>query len=176
VGRELQRLVRELTTLRAVVERSMTARERCSMCALRPSSPWLCALLAIAALARCERASPPEHSLTFERAASELARCAFDEPSAFFSSAGARALESALRRAMREDRYRFAVRAGRCSSALPEPLRQRDPRASALFEAWESMLPLAQSSRLDEIALERAIRRVGVAWQPIARDPVSDVR
>jgi len=81
------------------------------------------------------------------------------------SERGAPALEAHIRRAINVDRYAFSVRAGRCVGAISDELRQRDPRARALAEAWEALLPKAQSPTPDDIELERAIRRVGLAWR-----------
>jgi hypothetical protein len=116
-----------------------------------------CLLLAVGA---CRREAP--RRLTRAAAVRELALCAFDglgpEPSA-------PAVESAIRRALRKDRYAFAVRAGRCGTVLDAELRARDPAAAALGEAWDALLPRAQASAPDDIALERTVRHVGNAWR-----------
>jgi hypothetical protein len=124
---------------------------------------WIALIVPIAFVA-C-RPSAPSAALTIERATDEMARCAFDDPSAMLAPNGQAALEAAIRRALRDDRYRFSVRAGRCASAIDEGLRARDPRGRTLAEAWDALLPLAQAQSPEDIALERAIRRVGVAWR-----------
>lgn len=114
----------------------------------------------------CRPAAPPPRSI--ESAAREFAQCAFDQGDALFAPNGSSAIEGSIRRALRADRDRFAVRAGRCASALDPALREREPRARALFDAWEAMLPLVQSPQPEEIAIDRAIRRVGLAWRAAA--------
>lgn len=124
----------------------------------------LLATLSIVALFAC-RSNTSSAPKSFDQSVDELARCAFDEPSAMLAPNGQAAIESAIRRAIREDRYRFAVRAGRCSGALDETMRTNDPRARALGDAWDALLPLAQAPSPEDITLERAIRRIGVAWR-----------
>lgn len=102
---------------------------------------------------------------SFDQSVEELVRCVFDDPSAMLAPHGQAALEASIRRALREDRYRFSIRAGRCGGALDERLRTSDPRARALGDAWDALLPLAQAQAPDDIALERAIRRIGVAFR-----------
>ncbi|MFO0560626.1 MAG: hypothetical protein U0269_21605 [Polyangiales bacterium] len=102
---------------------------------------------------------------TVDEATQELVRCAFDDASPMLSDRGAPALEAHIRRALHADRYAFSVRAGRCVGSISDALRQRDPRARELADAWEALLPKAQSPTPNEIDLERAIRRVGIAWR-----------
>lgn len=107
----------------------------------------------------------PAAATTLDEATQELARCAFDNTALILSDRGAPAIEASIRRALHVDRYAFSVRAGRCVSALSESLRQRDPRARELADAWEALLPKAQSPTPNDIDIERAIRRVGVRWR-----------
>jgi hypothetical protein len=122
-------------------------------------------IAAVFAMIQCNRAAPvAPQATTVSGAVSDLARCAFDEPTPLLSDRPQARLEGALRRALRNDRYAFSVRAGRCASAVSEPLRASDARARALGEAWDGLLPLAQSPRPDDILLEQSIRRIGRAW------------
>ena len=118
-------------------------------------------------LCACRPATAPAQR-SLDGAAREFAQCAFDQSDALFAPSGSSAIEGSIRRELRADRDRFAVRAGRCSSALDPSLREREPRARALFEAWEAMLPLVQSPQPEDIAIDRAIRRVGLAWRAAA--------
>lgn len=123
--------------------------------------------LFILILCACRPAAPPAQR-SLSAAAREFAQCAFDQGEPLFAPNGSSAIEGAIRRELRADRDRFAVRAGRCSSALDPSLREREPRARALFDAWEAMLPLVQSPQPEDIAIDRAIRRVGLAWRAAA--------
>ncbi len=106
-----------------------------------------------------------------DQATQEFSRCAFDEPATLLASNGQSAIEGALRRAIRSDRYAFSVRAGRCTGAISDRLRAADPRARELASAWEELLPLVQSQAPDDITIERAIRRVGLAWRAARSAP-----
>lgn len=132
-------------------------------------------LVSLFALAACRsRVAETSAPVTIDAATHELARCAFDaDPPALaplFSERSSSALEGLVRRAIHRDRYAFSVRAGRCSSALSPALREGDARARELFDAWEGLLPLAQSPQHNEIDLDRALRRLGLAWRA-ARSP-----
>ena len=127
--------------------------------------PSLVVIAVVFAAMQCNRAAPvAPQATTASGAVSDLARCAFDDPAPLLAQRPQARLEGALRRALRDDRYAFSVRAGRCASAVSEPLRASDPRARALSEAWEALLPLAQSPRPDDILLEQSIRRISRAW------------
>jgi hypothetical protein len=141
----------------------------------RPSVLRWSLLVSLFALCACRpRAAETSAPSTIDAATLELARCAFDgDPPALaplFSDRSSSALEGLVRRAVHRDRYAFSVRAGRCASALSPALRERDPRARELFDAWEGLLPLAQSPQRNEIDLDRAVRRLGLAWRA-ARSP-----
>lgn len=126
----------------------------------------VCVSIACCALcASCRDRASPTNVQPMDSATQEFSRCAFDEPGTLLAAHGQSAIEGALRRAIRSDRYAFSVRAGRCTSAIGEPLRGADPRARELASAWEELLPLVQSQSPDDITIERAIRRVGLAWR-----------
>jgi hypothetical protein len=128
------------------------------------------ALATLAALGGCRPSAPSAtQATTVTGAVSDLARCAFDAPEPLLGPRAQVMLEGALRRELRADRYAFSVRAGRCASAVSESLRREDPRARALADAWEGLLPLAQAQSPDDIALEQWIRRVGRAWRDALR-------
>ena len=66
--------------------------------------------------------------------------------------------------ALRADRMSFAVRGGRCESAL-DGVRDQDPTSGVFVRAWNELLPLAQATHPDDIALEQSIRHAGNAWR-----------
>ncbi len=112
--------------------------------------------------ASCHRESGrPATPRTRDEAQMVFARCLFDAPPARRDGAG---FEAALRRALRADRMSFAVRGGRCESAL-DGVRDQDPTSGVFVRAWNELLPLAQATHPDDIALEQSIRHAGNAWR-----------
>lgn len=133
--------------------------------ALKVASLLALALLPVAGCRsdRPDRLQPPSSR---HEALRQLARCTFDDlPS---PEPPAREIEAALRRAIRQHRYRFAVRAGQCSTALDPTLQAHDESLRALARAWDALLPLIQAPEPDDIAIERAIRHIGNAWRTSA--------
>ncbi len=125
---------------------------------------WLIVLATMASVVLgCRR----DHALTPPSTRSvlrELARCTFDEVNG--DPTGAE-IEAGVRRGLRADRNRFAVRAGNCGSVLDPATRARDSGLRALGDAWDELLPAAQASIPDDLLIERAIRHVGNAWRAV---------
>lgn len=126
---------------------------------------WGCAALAL--LSACDRGGdggPRDPRAAMRR----WARCSFDGAG---DEPDAARLEAAMRLALRVERERFALRAGRCeeslrvSGAVP-------PCLSPLRERWSHMLTIAQRPVVDPIDLDVSVRRVGRAWgESLARCP-----
>lgn len=94
-------------------------------------------------------------------AMSQWSRCAFD---GLGGAPGPGEVEGAMRRALRSDRARWVVRAGRCEDLLA--VRGRTPAClEGLRARWAAMLPVAQRATEDAIELDVAVRRVGEAWR-----------
>lgn len=98
-------------------------------------------------------------------AMTELARCTLDGVEGTPDTAR---LEAAMRRALRGDRGRFAVRAGRCIDALSPSTGDRACLAG-LRGRWDEMLPVIQRAAPDAIDDDLAVRRVGDAWTDALR-------
>lgn len=120
------------------------------------------ALAAIVAWSGCHRETPaPSSPANRTDAHDAFVRCMFDAPPAAHDGS---AMEAAVRRALRADRISFSVRAGRCEMVL-ESVRTRDAPTEVFDRAWDELLPLAQASAPDDIALEQAVRHVGNAYR-----------
>ncbi len=115
-----------------------------------------CLALALGACARAVDEGPRDA----REAMTQWVRCAFDGVG---STPPAPALEGALRQALRHDRGAWAVRAGRCESALA--VRGETPAClRVLRDRWAEMLPRAQQPTDDPITLDVSVRRIGDAW------------
>jgi hypothetical protein len=98
-------------------------------------------------------------------AMAQWARCAFDGVG---EGPTPEQLEGAMRLALRRDRGRWVVRAGRCEDALT--VRGETPACLRPLRArWSAMLPVAQRSVDDAIEMDVAVRRVGEAWSAAQR-------
>jgi hypothetical protein len=99
--------------------------------------------------------------MNVDAARESFARCLFDEPP---PRGDASAFEAAVRRVVRAERMTFAIRAGRCESAL-DGVRDRDARTGDFARAWDDLLPRIQNAAPDDITLEQSIRHTGNAWR-----------
>lgn len=111
----------------------------------------------------CRAATSP--AVDARGAMTELARCTLDGVE---GTPDAARLEASMRRALRADRGRFAVRAGRCVDALSPEGASRACLAP-LRARWEQMLPVVQRAAPDAIDDDLAVRRVGDAWTEALR-------
>lgn len=121
----------------------------------------------LAALAGCDpggaRYDGPRSA---REAMAQWARCSFDGVG---EGPTAAQLEGAMRLALRRDRARWVVRAGRCEDALTV----RSETAACLRglrARWSQMLPVAQRGVDDAIETDVAVRRVGEAWIAAQRE------
>jgi len=120
------------------------------------------ALAAVVALSGCHRGTgAPAVPANRADAHEAFVRCMFDAPPAAHDGS---AMEAAVRRALRADRISFSLRAGRCEMVL-EAVRTRDVPTETFNRAWDELLPLAQASAPDDIALEQAVRHIGNTYR-----------
>jgi hypothetical protein len=123
-------------------------------------------LLVAGVLAGCERGGAQDDGPRSPREAmAQWARCALDGVG---DGPTAGQLEGTMRLALRRDRARWVVRAGRCEDVLSvhgeTPACLRGLRAR-----WSQMLPVAQRGIDDAIETDVAVRRVGEAWSAAQR-------
>ena len=130
---------------------------------MRPGA-WV---LAAGALAACERGAARDDGPGGAREAmAQWARCSLDGVG---EGPTAEQLEGAMRLALRRDRARWVVRAGRCEDALT--VRAETPAClRGLRARWTQMLPVVQRGVDDAIETDVAVRRVGEAWSAAQRD------
>ncbi|MEI8254806.1 MAG: hypothetical protein WCJ30_03955 [Deltaproteobacteria bacterium] len=88
-------------------------------------------------------------------------RCVFDQPPPRRDGSS---FEAAMRLALRHDRMAFAVRGGRCESAL-ETARAHDAATDTFARAWSDLLPRVQAGAPDDVTVEQSIRHVGNAYR-----------
>lgn len=121
--------------------------------------------LAVAVLAgACPSANPGSLATApanVTEAREAFVRCVFDQPAARRDGS---AFEAAVRRALRQDRLAFAIRGGRCETAL-DGAAASDPRTEVFARAWSDLLPRVQAREPDEVTVEQAIRHVGNAYR-----------
>jgi hypothetical protein len=124
-------------------------------------------VIAAAALAGCEPgAARDDGPRSAREAMAQWARCAFDGVG---DGPTAAQLEGAMRQALRRERARWVVRAGRCEDALT--VRSETPAClRGLRARWSQMLPVAQRGVDDAIETDVAVRRVGEAWIAAQRE------
>ena len=124
-------------------------------------------VLLLPGLAGCEPGAPRDEGPRSPREAmAQWARCAFDGVG---EGPTAAQLEGAMRVALRRDRARWVVRAGRCEDALT--VRSETPAClRGLRSRWSQMLPVAQRGVDDAIETDVAVRRVGEAWIAAQRE------
>ncbi len=118
----------------------------------------------VSATAGCSRdgaGTSPAAPARATEAREAFVRCVFDQPPA---PRDGTAFEAALRRALRVDRLAFAVRGGRCETAL-DGARAHDAATESFARAWSDLLPRVQASAPDDVTVEQSIRHVGNAYR-----------
>jgi hypothetical protein len=123
-------------------------------------------VLAAGALAACDGERTRDEGPRSPRdAMAQWARCAFDGVG---EGPTPEQVEGAMRLALRRERARWVVRAGRCEDALT--VRGETPAClRGLRARWSAMLPVAQRGVDDAIDTDVAVRRVGEAWSAAQR-------